>query len=318
MLEPLVIHSHIPKAGGSALHQLLRMNYLPGQLVRVDGLDVARRMPLDVPDSWDTAVAEWRRWYGSLNDDARAGLRCLTGHQSAFLIEAVNDRPVRPFCMLRDPVESVISAYLFLVWQEEHRGRAGRSPSILKGLRDRRWGLKDVYLELGGADAGTAERDALFGGDFFAWCFNWQTRHILLGSVKPAEIPFEADGEALRAYRERALAILAEVYTVGTQDRFSQSVRLFADTFGWRRVFVPRANVGALRSREAELGIDAETRELIRHYNQADAELHRRYSERLRELPPVGRLTDARGRSRRHLQRARSGVRRRAAQLMPS
>jgi len=220
--------------------------------------------------------------------------------------------------MLREPVELVISTFLFHVWRAEHLQRMDPPASIIQGIRKRGWGLKDIYREFGGARERVEERHVLGEEDFVSPFFNWQTRHILLETINSAEIPFEAGGEGLRKYRDMVFETLSERYVVGTQDRYSQSVRLFADTFGWRRVFVPRANVGGLRGREEELGIDDETRELIRQYNQVDVELHAHYSERLRDAPLVGRMTDVHGRGRRSLARAGARARRRASRLKPT
>jgi len=166
--------------------------------------------------------------------------------------------------------------------------------------------LKDVYRELGESRSPCSER--LSPNDFSPAFFNWQTRHILLGTGNPGDIPFAADTDALRECRDMAFETLTKSYVVGTQDRFSQSVNLFAASFGWRSVFVPRANVGALRGRENEFGIDEETRSEIRRYNAVDAALHAHYSRRLADLPPTGKLTDLQGRTRRRVARARMSL----------
>jgi hypothetical protein len=221
-----------------------------------------------------------------------------------FLIEAVSDRPVRAFTMLRDPVELVVSNYLFAVWQAESLGRDAPWTPIVEAMREREWTLRDVYLELGDRQEPLSRLHAMF-----LPFFNIQSRHLLLGKVSPVEMPFCTDGRSVGDYRERAFGVLADTYVAGTQDRFSQSVRLFADSFNWRRAFVPRANVGPLRSRAAE--VDAETRRLIRSYNSIDAELHGHYSQRLAGMPSTGRLRQVHGRSSVRFRRRASAIRHR-------
>jgi len=304
LLEPLVIHNHIPKTGGNAMRQLLKANYGPRELIHVSRPPEVQGETLLEPADLVARTTAWRDWYSSLEPEDKKKLRCLSGHEAPFLMQVITDRPLHPFCMLRDPVDFVISAFLFAVWRGDHFGRHGPGVSMVRQVREQGGGLKDVYRELGGGRQSSSERSPA-ADDFLSGFFNWQTRHILLGTVKPGDIPFEADPDALREYRDMAFETLKTSYVVGTQDRFSQSVRLFAATFGWRSVFVPRANVGGLRGREEELGIDDETRSEIRRYNQVDAALHAHYSQRLADLPPTGRLTDLNGRARRHVARAR-------------
>lgn len=130
-----------------------------------------------------------------------------------------------------------------------------------------------------------------------------------MGRVDPSEIPLEPDDEQLDSYRREVDRLLADRYLVGTQDRFSQSVRLLGEAFGWRRMFVPRLNANpdsSLRDR-----VDEETLELIRAHNRLDAELHAHYSERLREVPRTSRMSDARWKAHRQADRRVRRLRRR-------
>ncbi|MBA2256225.1 MAG: sulfotransferase family 2 domain-containing protein [Thermoleophilaceae bacterium] len=293
-MDPLVILHHIPKTGGVAMSQVARANYRPDEFLSLER-EVAdiQAATADIGDY----LRKTREFYGSLPPERKARLRCVAGYGASVVIPSVTDRPVRAFCMLRDPVEYVVSFYLFQVWRRETLG--ARSPYI-EAMRERDWQLKDVYRELGGADQPSSYLHKLFG-----LLFNGQTRHLLFGELDSSLIPFRAD-EGLDEYRDRAFALLEETYVVGAQDRFSESIRLFADSFGWRRVFVPRANAGRLRGGRREADIDEETRALIRSYNGIDAELHAHYSQRLEGQPGVGRLTDLRGRVWRGARRGRS------------
>jgi hypothetical protein len=184
--------------------------------------------------------------------------------------------------LLRDPVERVNSLYLFLRWQREQLGKAENGVRIMAKMRELGWELDDVYRELGGGGEPPPELRELF----FLF-FNGQAREIL--APVTSDLPLAADAQQLDRFRDRALERLSSNYVVGTQDRFSQSVRLFADSFGWRRTFVPRLRVSPYGARREE--VDEETRSLIRAHNRVDAELHARYSERLSALPAVSHLS---------------------------
>ena len=294
-MEPLVILHHIPKTGGVAMSQVARANYRPDEFLSLErevaGIQAARRNPED-------ALRKTLDFYGSLPLERRARLRCLAGYTAPLVIPSVTDRPVHAFCMLRDPVEYVISYYLFQTWRAE---RAGDRTPLIEALGARRWGLKDVYRELGGGGNPSSHLELVFSP-----LFNGQARHLLLGQLGWSEIPFRADREGIDEYRDRAFALLEKTYVVGAQDRFSESIRLFADSFGWRRVFVPRANAGRLRGGRREADIDEETRALIRSHNRVDADLHAYYSQQLDGRPRVGRLEDVQGRAWRGARRARA------------
>lgn len=277
-------------------------------MVHLESLPVGASVSVDRVDPWSALGRSWREYYRSLPPGERSKVLCFCGHQAPFLINAIHDRPVQAFCMLRDPVDRVVSSYRVMLWAADRLPRSSPAVHVLAAMRERGWGLKELYLELGGvADYHSKLEgvDELVADALVTTFFNGQMRFILLEAARPSDIPLESAGAALRGYRDRACATLSENYVVGTQDRFSQSVRLFADSFGWRRVFEPRVNVGRIGgSREA--AIDEETLALIRAHNQVDAELHRHYSQRLGALPPIGRITALRARGRRSARRARA------------
>ncbi len=316
-MEPLVIQNHILKTGGTGLRQLVNANYERDEVVHLESLDVGPAAAVGSNDATSALVGAWREYYVSLPAAKRSRVRCFCGHQAPFLIEAIEDRPVRAFCMLREPVDRVVSTYLFMLWNAERLPPTNPAVQVLDAMRDRGWGLADLYRELGGSDG---YRTMLHGMDELAVrgllgaFFNGQARHLLAADASVGEMPLDAGGEALDDYRDRAHATLSENHVVGTQDRFSQSVRLFADSFGWRRVFVPRVNEGRLRGGRREADIDQETLSLIRTYNGVDAELHAYYSGRLQALPGVSRLTGLRASVRRSASQTltRMGLRKRA------
>jgi len=303
-LDPLVLQNHIPKTAGSALRELARANYGAGELVDLD------RELWEAPRGWGDTAGRYRYWYRSLAAERRGKIRCVVGHTAPLLMPAVVDRPVRAFCMLREPVERVVSHYLFARWRVDRRGVPLREAGMLAAMRDRGWTLKDALREVG--DLAELPRDLR---EAFWPLFNQQARHVLMSELDPLRMPFGPAAGGLRDYRDRAFEILSERYVVGTQDRFSESVRLFADRLGWRNAYLPRANVGGLRPTSEE--IDDETRALIREHNQIDVELHAHHSEALAALPAVSRHAHARGLARRRLRAGLAGARGRLRGLSP-
>lgn len=300
-MRPLLVQHHIPKTAGTSLRQVTRANFGSDEVASIEQLFGLDRIRADW--KWDNAIRAYRYEYESLAPDRKARIRCFVGHTAPLLLQAVEDRPVRAFTMLRDPVERVASLWSHAQWLVDRGAQTAWRP-LVEAMRERGLDLKAAYRELGDAP----DAPELANG-VFQVLFNEQSRQILLGVLDPREIPFSSDATALEPYRARALDFLSESYVVGAQERFSQSVRLFADSFGWRRAFVPRMNV-----RGAGPPVDEETRSLIRAYNKLDLELHAHYLERLAPLPGVSRRAHVRGsaylRARPYIRRARGALHR--------
>lgn len=291
-MERLLVHHHLAKNAGSSLGRVIRANYRPPELYENYQLT-----------PWIDGREWWRDWYESLEQERRAALRCVGSHTAQLLLPIVRDRQVTAFTVLRDPVERVHSLYNHALWQQRRRRAAGEPlhrELLANAVLERDWSLKDIFLELG--DSEPADVPLVF-----RIFFNGQTRELLANAGLARAMPLTT-GAGLDRPRSHVLEILSERYVVGTQDRFSQSVRLFAESFGWRQTFLPRANV-ATRGRGG-VEIDAETRALARAYNPLDAEVHERYSRRLSSLRPISAVSQARGRARRRLVRTAGRVRR--------
>jgi hypothetical protein len=319
-MEPLLIQHHIPKTAGTSIRQVTRANYKPSEVVGIDwwtkpfsrlvSVEASRVRQPDGTVDWEsltvgrtTMVDAARDYYRSLPHRQR--VRCFMGHLAGFLLPVVNDRPVRAACMLRDPVDRVVSLIRWAEWSTAQRGDdRGETSVVVQAMRSRGWTLKDVYHELGGSGALPTELSLPFGR-----LFNGQARHLLASASDSNDMPFTAGGEDLEAYRGRVLELLQERYVVGAQDRFLQSLRLFADSFGWRHVFVPKARRGP-RPEHTER-IDDETRALIRAHNTLDSELHAHFSDRLRLSPSVTAPARLRGSVYFRFDGARRALRRR-------
>lgn len=299
-MQPLLIHHHLSKTAGTSLARVLRANF-PGEAfveVRMQQIladfreanpDVRHEQALEAYRDW--LLRWWRDWYRSLDERSRGRLRCVRSHTAQLLIPSVDDRRVMPFTILREPVDRVISLYDASFTSRERWSRMGRSQRVpalqlvVRTIEENRWTLADIYTELGDDGAPPDLRLA------FAQFFNGQATRILYPDIEAGALPLIGSPEDLEDHRRRAFDALS-TYVVGTQDRLSESVRLFADSFGLRRAFVPQLNVGSQRTR-----IDEKTRSLIRAHNSIDADLHAHYSARLEGRPGIGRIEDARARA---------------------
>jgi len=65
---------------------------------------------------------------------------------------------------------------------------------------------------------------------------------------------------------------LQKYYTVGVQEKFSQSVELFAKKFGWTNLPDRRDNIGQYNTE-----LSKEVADLIRSYNALDSKIHSYY-----------------------------------------
>lgn len=285
-MQPLLLQHHIAKTAGTSLRQVTRANFAPREAADIERTFGFRGTRPDF--RWDTAIRRTRIAYQDLPTERRAEIRCFIGHAAPLLLAAIEDRPVRAFTLLRDPVDRVVSLYRHAERQALAPTRAtGVWVPIAREMHDRGLRLKDIYLA---AEEHASDRRT---EHLFRPFFNEQGGQVLLAVMDPREMPWTSDQALLEPYTRRAFELLSERYVVGTQDRFAQSVRLFADSFGWRTVFVPSANV-----RGGEPLLDEETRALIRAYNAVDAQLHAHYSKRLAPLPGIGRVALMRGRTR--------------------
>jgi hypothetical protein len=287
------VFHHIPKTAGSALRAVVMAN-AGANFVDLDRQLVRGRPDLleaDQPALRREGLAFFDSTYGDRPHDGGDDARYFAGHSAPLFLPAVRDRSVRAFCLLRDPVDRVLSMYFhfrrhFQTPKAQARSAQVRFAGLVEPLERESWTLKEIY------QTSESSGESLPPRSVFTDLFNGQVRHLLMGSVDPSEIPLEPDHERLDIYKQRVDRLLGSGYLVGTQERFSQSVHLFGETFGWRRRFVPVLNANpdsSLRER-----VDGETLELIRVHNQLDAELHDRYSEQLRNVPATSRVSDAR------------------------
>lgn len=293
-MKALLIQHHVPKTAGTSVRKVTRANFRPGELAQIDWWTEPFRSLLAEAAAEPGEAARWTRRVESVRAyyeglPRRDRIRCFMGHLAQYLIPVVRDRPVRAACMLRDPVERVASLVRSAEVSVARRGeREGGFGVLMAAMRERGWSLADVYTELGGRFDLPPELYVPFEP-----LFNGQARHLLAGVTDPRALPFQSGTAGLDAHRDQVFKLLSDVYVVGTQDRFAESMRLFADSFGWKRLFLPRSRSGPPPGQGSE--IDRETLDLIRTHNQLDAELHAHFSERLRSAPGITTSSRLRG-----------------------
>jgi len=254
----MLIFHHIGKTGGTSLRNILKRNYQPHELLELYGPN--------------RGSIEWyRNYYHALNHATqKSPIKCIAAHTAHFLIPVLEElaHPFQVFCLLRDPVDRAISWYHFaLSMAETDQGSAGQVGRVLK---QRNWSVEDIYLNLSGGNENSSEQHKLFR--FF---FNGQARVILAPHVSTTELKYVSTPFNDRFYEAKLWKIIQQYYTVGTQERFKESVDDFARQFGWRDLTYIKENVTQTRPKISELSEEITT--LIRSYNDLDVKLHNCY-----------------------------------------
>lgn len=196
---------HIHKTAGSSLREYIQSKFPIPKISRLRW-----ELPFLVNAPRET-LAQWR---------------VFCGHYGYYL-EGILGRPVVHVTMLRDPVERTISAFYDQKWRED------------LWLHDH---IKDMTLE-----------DYVFDQIGTREVMNFQTRTMAFDSVEEhlkgyAELwrDPERTREVLGSAEmlELAKRRIAACACVGFQDRFQDSMRLLAYTFGWARPeSEPRKNI---------------------------------------------------------------------------
>jgi hypothetical protein len=241
--EPLLVFAHIPKTAGTALRNIIHSNL--GETCEV--VEIPRRT---------TRREDLLEWYSKVYEslgDRRDRLICVASHSAQYLPAVVSDREIRSFTVLRDPVDRSLSRYYFLSKPEST--------------------VDDMYASFARAaeNGGRASRKEIE----FA---NGQSRRLLAPYFDSDQIPRSAGDPESDLWRQRLFTIVEEQYLVGLQERFPESIELFAREFGWAKVYDASAKVNRARPSLSE--VPMETRDLIRSFNWLDEELYRACSER--------------------------------------
>jgi hypothetical protein len=249
---PLLVLYHIQKTAGTSLRRLVRANLPPAELEIGADLQKLRYRREE--------LLRWHRgWYASLGDERRARLCCVMSHSAGFLLPAL-DRPVEALVLVREPVDRVLSFYFY------KRRRPGDPPSGNKrGFPQ----LADIYATTEEERARLRKPARLEAWEQFS---NWQSRALLSVFHDVSALPFSPEPPPdADLWRKRLRALVAEVYTVGVQDRLDSFVDLLAGRHGWQVTAIPKAKANVHRS-DAE--VTPALRETILAHNWLDVELH--------------------------------------------
>jgi hypothetical protein len=239
---PVIIFHHIPKTAGTSLRHFLRENLPPSER--------ELRYPRHGAD-W------YGDWYAGLPQGKRAAICCVMSHSANYMLDLL-DRPVDALCLVREPVDRVMSIYHHQRKVLKRRGQDRRSPH---------WnlGLGEIFERYGGSSP------VLPPG--LVVLFNGQSRSLLAPYWDTRELPLSpAPPPNADLWRERLFTLVDERYRVGVQSRFSEFVRQLATRYGWRPI-VRRAKVH--RRRPPTSSLSPELQATIREYNWLDDELHR-------------------------------------------
>jgi hypothetical protein len=184
-------------------------------------------------------------WYRTAYDSLGSRpdhLVCAAGHSANYLIPFV-DRPVVALTIVRDPIEWAVSRYSFFG-------------------KERSWSLEDLYGISGHQPAKKLRKFS-----------NAQATSLLAPHHDTTTLPTLSDHADAEHWRRRLFELVDRVYLVGLQERFLQSVELFAQRLGWSTLYPASTRINWVRTRES---IDADLAEAIRRYNWLDEELYRR------------------------------------------
>lgn len=211
-----------------------------------------RHLYLDIPRGHESLGDWYADFYSALTKKERSQLLAIASHSANYLIPIL-ERPIIAVTMIRDPVERCISRYHFI---KEPEGE-----------------FEDIFK----SDSPKAKPDF----------FNGQARSLLEPHFDLSELPLSVGPprETADLWRTRLFTVLARHYWVGIQERYSESVDMFADQLGWRQV-VARLRVNAGRPDDAEL--DGPALRRVRACNWLDMEMHRHYAEAFEGWPLHG------------------------------
>ncbi|OQY47853.1 MAG: hypothetical protein DRR08_26675 [Candidatus Parabeggiatoa sp. nov. 2] len=273
----MLIFHHIGKTAGTSLRNLLKRNYQPHELLELYG---PNRGSVD----W------YRNFYHSLSATQKSSTKCIAAHSAHFIIpvlqgfqNATLENPAnirfQAFCLLRDPVDRIISWYYFArTVANKDKGGSGQVGRILNQFN---WKIEDIYLNLGSGDETTSEQHKLF-----RHFFNGQARTILAPHISTEGLKYIYEPISDNLYEDKLWAILQNYYTVGTQEHYQESVKYFAHQFGWKDLVYVKENMTPARPKLSELPDDVIA--LIRAYNDLDTKLHNIYTKQFERVMDSG------------------------------
>jgi hypothetical protein len=239
--SPTLIFLHIPRTGGMTMRKIIERNYLPAERCEVN-LHRGEMHP-DIPELTD------------LTDDRKRDLRMVYGH-TIFGVHDFLPGPAAYVTMLRQPRAIVLSAYDFLARRKGEALTTGRARQTWMHQR-----IGEMTLEE------YARSEVAREGD------NLQTRMIAGDFSWSASCTEETLEQAKRNIDQHFIS-------VGLTERFDETLLLWGEKLGWRKLhYVPR-NVSR---RPGPSLIPGDVVRLIEEHNEFDTELYRFAKARLEE-----------------------------------
>jgi hypothetical protein len=244
--QPALIFQHLQKTAGTAMREIIHKTLATQTEATIEHvvLDVRKTNDGSVP------LRNWYEdWWASLGEDRRDRLVLATSHSANYLLDII-ERPTRAFMIVREPADRVASRYYF----------RSNPP---------RWSLRDLYND--------PARFPRTRGQFF----NYQSRALLEPrfDVESHELTLQqGPPPSADLWRSRLRSILDQDYLVGVQERFHETVSLFAKEFGWPMVIEPEVRVNRQCPREWD---DTDTKELLLAYNWLDMDLYEECTRRM-------------------------------------
>jgi len=236
---------HIPKTAGTSLRTLMRPHYDATEFAEI----YANQFNLISPNR--TFIDELKKKKGRL--------RVVFGHFSFGAHRLLDEPDAKYFTLLRDPIRRAVSLL----------GHISRDPNsryyrlIQKGMS-----IRELIQSHCTAELNNHAVRMLLGEP--AWG--------LAPAARDAAPPMQ-DQIFHSSHLDRAMEKIEKHFLfVGTAERFADSVALLARGAGWPSpdlINLPRQNTRS----DAAPELDAETLEVLRHYNALDIALHRRFNE---------------------------------------
>ena len=221
---------HIPKTAGTTMLQIVEAHYSPDRVLSFREIPREQRI--------------------GMVEAMKPEIRCVAGHLH-YGVSRHFPRPCRPFTMLREPTERVISLYYFVLREKTHPSHE----ALKRG---------DLTMEI------LARRHGAGMARFIA------------GYEMNEPVP---DDVLLNEAKEKLEHTMA---AFGLTERFDESLLLFNQALGWNVRGYTKANVTKNRPTRDQLGPDQV--EIIRAHNSVDTALYQfareLFERRLASQPP--------------------------------
>lgn len=221
----IIIFLHIPKTGGTTLRDILIRLYNHKNIVIT------------------TRMASSEKTIKSLSAEQKNNTRIVIGHMK-FGLHHLFNKNCKYFTILRDPIERVISSYLYVISSKNNPynlSSNGRIMSIKEYINSN----QNPFLRDG------------------------QTQ-LISGILFKDEMSNTQRYKTLQIAKEN---LLSSFFLVGITEKFNESLMLLKRELGWKQPYYSLANKSKNKTLLYDL-INERERELIKYNNRLDTELY--------------------------------------------